>query len=88
MLAAHTRKHLERARGAAYRADRRGGGLLLLLRGFPAAVALIASWGHWADPVVIETQLEMLEEFVQSPDSRRGRDIIKNAAAHFAREAI
>lgn len=31
---------------------------------FPAAAALIAVWGLWADPMVIETQIEMLEEFV------------------------
>lgn len=31
---------------------------------FPAAAALIAFWGLWADPVVIESQLEILEEFV------------------------
>ncbi len=31
---------------------------------FPAAAALIAFWGLWADPFVIETQLQMLEEFV------------------------
>ena len=35
-----------------------------LLAVFPAAAALIALWGFWSDPVIIEQQINMLSEFI------------------------
>ncbi|PQO24771.1 ribonuclease BN [Rhodobacteraceae bacterium WD3A24] len=35
-----------------------------LLAIFPAVAAVIALWGFWADPVVVQQQLQLLREFV------------------------